>query len=58
MLNAIIRFSLDNRLFVLCVSLAVVVTGLMAAPNLIALLALSPLVAKLSKEYFERQKRG
>ena len=34
MLNAIIRFSLDNRLFVLCVSLAVVVTGLMAARSL------------------------
>lgn len=27
-------------------------TGLMAAPNLIALLALSPLVAKMTKEYF------
>ncbi|MEM8770124.1 MAG: sodium:alanine symporter family protein [Pseudomonadota bacterium] len=31
-------------------------TGLMAAPNLIALLALSPLVARLAKEYFEREK--
>jgi len=29
-------------------------TGLMAAPNLIALLALSPLVFKLTKEYFAR----
>ena len=32
-------------------------TGLMAAPNLIALLALSPLVARLAKEYFTREKR-
>lgn len=31
-------------------------TGLMAAPNLIALLALSPLVAKLTKEYFDARK--
>lgn len=31
-------------------------TGLMAAPNLVALLVLSPLVAKLTKEYFEREK--
>jgi len=33
-------------------------TGLMAAPNLIALLALSPLVARMAKEYFENEKRG
>jgi len=32
-------------------------TGLMAAPNLIALLVLSPLVAKMAKEYFENRKR-
>ena len=31
-------------------------TGLMAAPNLVALLLLSPLVFKLTKEYFENQK--
>ncbi len=31
-------------------------TGLMAAPNLVALLVLSPLVAKLTKDYFEREK--
>ncbi len=31
-------------------------TGLMAAPNLIALLLLSPLVFRLTKEYFEKQK--
>ncbi|MEL6212735.1 MAG: alanine:cation symporter family protein, partial [Pseudomonadota bacterium] len=31
-------------------------TGLMAAPNLVALLVLSPLVAKMAKEYFERIK--
>ena len=31
-------------------------TGMMAAPNLIALLLLSPVVFKLSKEYFDRQK--
>ncbi|MEL6370550.1 MAG: alanine/glycine:cation symporter family protein [Pseudomonadota bacterium] len=31
-------------------------TGLMAAPNLIALLALSPLVARMTKEYFEAEK--
>jgi len=31
-------------------------TGLMAAPNLVALLVLSPLVAKLTKEYFAKQK--
>ena len=31
-------------------------TGLMAAPNLIALLALSPLVAKMTKDYFAAQK--
>ncbi|MEM8935059.1 MAG: sodium:alanine symporter family protein [Pseudomonadota bacterium] len=33
-------------------------TGLMAAPNLIALLVLSPLVAKLTKEYFAKEKRA
>ncbi len=38
--------------------LADTLTGLMAAPNLIALLALSPLVAKLTKDYFEREKAG
>ncbi len=32
-------------------------TGLMAAPNLIALLLLSPLVFKLTKEYFENLKK-
>lgn len=31
-------------------------TGLMAAPNLIALILLSPVVYKLSKEYFNRDK--
>ena len=31
-------------------------TGLMAAPNLIALIVLSPLVAAMTKEYFARQK--
>ena len=31
-------------------------TGLMAAPNLIALLALSPLVARMAKEYFDKEK--
>jgi len=31
-------------------------TGLMAAPNLIALLVLSPLVARMTKEYFAREK--
>ncbi len=31
-------------------------TGLMAAPNLIALLVLSPLIATMTKEYFERKK--
>ena len=31
-------------------------TGLMAAPNLIALLVLSPLVAAMTKEYFAKQK--
>lgn len=31
-------------------------TGAMAAPNLVALLALSPLVFKLTKDYFEREK--
>ncbi|MEL6380005.1 MAG: sodium:alanine symporter family protein [Pseudomonadota bacterium] len=31
-------------------------TGLMAAPNLIALIALSPLVTALTKEYFAKQK--
>ena len=36
--------------------LADTLTGLMAAPNLIALLALSPLVARLTKEYFDREK--
>ncbi len=33
-------------------------TGMMAAPNLIALLGLSPLVFRLTKEYFEREKLG
>ncbi|MEE9328677.1 MAG: alanine/glycine:cation symporter family protein [Parvularculaceae bacterium] len=32
-------------------------TGLMAAPNLIALCLLSPLVFKLTKEYFAREKK-
>jgi len=32
-------------------------TGLMAAPNLIALLVMSPLVVKMTKEYFAREKR-
>ncbi len=31
-------------------------TGMMAAPNLVALLVLSPLVFKLTKEYFQREK--
>ena len=31
-------------------------TGLMAAPNLVALLVLSPLVVKMTKEYFAREK--
>ncbi|MGV6802143.1 MAG: alanine/glycine:cation symporter family protein [bacterium] len=31
-------------------------TGMMAAPNLVALLLLSPLVFKLTKEYFEKDK--
>jgi AGCS family alanine or glycine:cation symporter len=31
-------------------------TGLMAAPNLVALLVLSPLVAKMTKDYFDKQK--
>jgi len=31
-------------------------TGLMAAPNLIALLVLSPLVARMAREYFQREK--
>ena len=31
-------------------------TGLMAAPNLVALLVLSPLVARLTNEYFAREK--
>ena len=33
-------------------------TGLMAAPNLIALLALSPLVFRMTREYFEQEKRS
>ncbi len=32
-------------------------TGLMAAPNLIALLALSPLIAQMTKEYFANAQR-
>ena len=31
-------------------------TGLMAAPNLIALIVLSPVVFKLAKEYFDKEK--
>lgn len=31
-------------------------TGLMAAPNLIALILLSPIVIKLAKEYFDKEK--
>ena len=31
-------------------------TGLMAAPNLIALILLSPVVFKLAKEYFDKDK--
>ncbi len=30
-------------------------TGLMAAPNLVALIALSPLIVRMTKEYFERE---
>jgi len=33
-------------------------TGLMAAPNLIALLLLSPLVFRMAKHYFEAKKKG
>jgi len=33
-------------------------TGLMAAPNLIALLLLSPLVFRMAKHYFEAKKEG
>ena len=32
--------------------------GLMALPNLIALVALSPLVVKLTKDYFSRMRSG
>ncbi|MEZ5896329.1 MAG: sodium:alanine symporter family protein [Parvularculaceae bacterium] len=32
-------------------------TGLMAAPNLVALLGLSPLVFRMTREYFEQEKR-
>ncbi|MCA8888306.1 MAG: alanine:cation symporter family protein, partial [Parvularculaceae bacterium] len=32
-------------------------TGLMAAPNLVALLGLSPLVFRMTREYFEREKQ-
>ena len=31
-------------------------TGMMAAPNLIALILLSPIVFKLAKEYFNKEK--
>ncbi|MEO1309949.1 MAG: alanine/glycine:cation symporter family protein [Pseudomonadota bacterium] len=31
-------------------------TGLMAAPNLVALIALSPLIVRMTNEYFEREK--
>ena len=31
-------------------------TGLMAAPNLIALILLSPVVFKLAREYFDKDK--
>ena len=31
-------------------------TGLMAAPNLIALILLSPVVFKLAREYFDKEK--
>ena len=31
--------------------------GLMAIPNLIALVALSPIVAKLVRDYFKRMKK-
>ena len=31
-------------------------TGMMAAPNLIALILLSPVVFKLAKEYFDKEK--
>jgi len=31
-------------------------TGLMAAPNLIGIILLSPVVFKLAKEYFDKEK--
>jgi len=36
--------------------IADIVNGLMALPNLIALLALSPIVLKESKRYFKKKK--
>ena len=36
-------------------SIADVLNALMAVPNLIALLVLSPVIVKLSKEYFNRE---
>jgi len=33
-------------------------TGLMAAPNLVALIVLSPLIARMTKEYFENERRA
>ena len=36
--------------------IADIVNGLMALPNLIALLVLSPIILKESKSYFERHK--
>jgi AGCS family alanine or glycine:cation symporter len=37
--------------------IADIMNGLMALPNLIALLLLSPVVIKVSREYFSRNRR-
>ena len=42
----------------LVIDLCDVMNGLMAIPNLIALLLLSPLVVKLTRDYFQRMKEG
>ena len=39
-------------------TIADIFNGLMAIPNIIALIALSGVVAKLTKEYFSRKKLG
>lgn len=49
-------FDFAANIRVMIWSVADALTGLMAAPNLVALIVLSPLVAKMTREYFARER--